>query len=157
MFFVLQELIDLHDAGLTHQNSITARTTPLKWIKSPGSHRSLRSSAEASKQALLDSAIKNPQTAQARQLIAAAYGVTSPPLVATRSGLQREMLAAAAAIHTGLCAQHGMLLSRCQCLMGLQYSITNFTRRLCVTSGPQLPWHLQHKHCRCNGSLILGG
>lgn len=109
----LQELTDLHDTGLTHQNSITAKPTPLKWIQSPASHKSFRSSADASKQALLDNAVKNPQSAHARHLIAAAYGVAGPPVASSRSALEQDMLAVAAALQTGPCMQHGMLLSRC--------------------------------------------
>lgn len=109
----LQELLDLHQSGLTHQNSITSKPTPLKWIQSPGTHRALRSSADAAKQALLENAVKNPQSAQARQLIAAVYGVTNPSASLARPGLERDMLAAAAALQTGLCSQHGMLLNRC--------------------------------------------
>ena len=111
----LQELTDLRDIGLTHQDSITARPTPLKWIQTPASQRSFRSSADASKQALLDNAVKNPQSAQARQLIAAAYGVAGPPVASSRSALEQDMLAAAAALQTGPCTQHGMLLNRCGC------------------------------------------
>ncbi len=56
--------------------------------------------------------MKNPQTAQARQLIAAVYGVTNPSASMARTGLERDMLAAAAALQMGPCAQHGMLLNR---------------------------------------------
>jgi len=102
----------LHESGLTHQDSISSKPAPLKWIQSPGPQRALRSSADSAKQALLENAVKNPQTAQARQLIAAVYGVTNPSASMARTGLERDMLAAAAALQMGPCAQHGMLLNR---------------------------------------------
>lgn len=108
----MQELIDLHESGLAHLDSITAKPTPLKWSQNPGSQKTLRSSADATKQALLDNAVRHPQSAQARQLIAAAYGVAGPPSALARSGLERDMLLATAAMKTGLCTQHGMLLNR---------------------------------------------
>ena len=108
----IQELIDLHENGLAHQDSITAKPTPLKWSQSPGSQKPFRSSADATKQVLLDTAVRHPQSTQARQLIAAAYGVAGPPLALSRSGLERDMLLATAAMKTGLCTQHGMLLNR---------------------------------------------
>ena len=109
---VVQELINLHENGLAHQDSITAKPTPLKWVQTPASQRTLRSSADATKQALLDNAVRHPQSTQARQLIAAAYGVAGPPLALSRSGLEQDMLLAAAAVKTGMCTQHGMLLNR---------------------------------------------
>ncbi|DBA72938.1 TPA: hypothetical protein ACH3X2_009891 [Trebouxia sp. C0005] len=109
-----QALLELHESGLTHQDSISSKPAPLKWIQSPGPQRALRSSADSVKQALLENAVKNPQTAQARQLIAAVYGVTNPSASIARTGLERDMLAAAAALQMGPCAQHGMLLNRQQ-------------------------------------------
>ena len=109
---LLQELLELHESGLTHQDSISSKPAPLKWIQNPGPQRALRSSADSAKQALLENAVKNPQTAQARQLIAAVYGVTNPSASMARTGLERDMLAAAAALQMGPCAQHGMLLNR---------------------------------------------
>ena len=108
---LLQKLLELHESGLTHQDSISSKPAPLKWIQSPGPQRALRSSADSAKQALLENAVKNPQTVQARQLIAAVYGVTNPSASIARSGLE-DMLAAAAAMQMGPCAQHGMLLNR---------------------------------------------
>lgn len=109
---LLQELLELHESGLIHQDSISSKPAPLKWIQSPGPQRALRSSADSAKQALLENAVKNPRTAQARQLIAAVYGVTNPSASMARTGLERDMLAAAAALQMGPCAQHGMLLNR---------------------------------------------
>lgn len=108
----LQELTELRDTGLSHQDSIIAKPTPLKWIQSPASQRAFHSSADASKQALLDNALKHPQSSHARQLIAAAYGVAGPPLASSRSAPEHDLLTSAA-IQTGSCTQHGMLLNRC--------------------------------------------
>ncbi|DBA85977.1 TPA: hypothetical protein ACH3X1_005515 [Trebouxia sp. C0004] len=107
-----QELLELHESGLTHQDSISSKPAPLKWIQTPGPQRALRSSADSAKQALLENAVRNPQTARARRLIAAVYGVTNPLASTARTGLDRDMLAAAAVLQMRPCTQHGMLLTR---------------------------------------------
>ena len=103
---VLQELIELQDHGLAHQDSIVSKTVPLKWTQ-----KSLRSFGSP-KQTLLSNAVRNPQSAQARQLIAAVYGVQNPSASMAHGSQDRGMLAAAAILQRGLCSQHGLVLDR---------------------------------------------
>ena len=103
---LLQELIELQDHGLAHQDSIVSKTLPLKWTQ-----KGLRSFGSP-KPTLLSNAVRNPQSAQARQLIAAVYGVQNPSASMVHGGQDRGMQAAAALLQKGLCSQHGMVLDR---------------------------------------------
>ena len=106
---LLQELLNLQQPGLTHQPSISSVTAPLKWAQNATLRRP---AAETAKQALLESALRNPQSVQARHLIAAAYGIAPPASSLSACSSEPDLLAAAAALQTGPCAKHGMLLNR---------------------------------------------